>query len=237
VAPEAPDQDGPEWLLALFSLWWLVAVAPGCSQRVRGRRSRPGGATSRSDDGRHRLIQVGGHLPHAALPRQPLGKYGKRATPSLIVSKGLLQAVRREAVQAVAHWWGITAQTVTAWRKALHIGGQPTRGTLRLKVEHGKDRALDVLPPAVAKARDPERCRKLGSAHRGRPMPEHVREALRQGRNRRGLAHAAGMPWSAQDDELMRTLPPAEAAKRTGRTLGVISSRRYELHLPRGRRG
>jgi hypothetical protein len=44
-----------------------------------------------------------------------------------------------------------------------------------------------------------------------------------------------GQPWSAEEDELVRTLPPSEAAKRTRRRLRTIYKRRYELKLPDGR--
>jgi hypothetical protein len=45
-----------------------------------------------------------------------------------------------------------------------------------------------------------------------------------------------GEPWEAWEDELLRTLPPAEVAKRTGRTLSAALSRRHVLGLPDGRR-
>ena len=35
---------------------------------------------------------------------------------SLVVYKGLAKAVRPESAQAVAHWWGLTPQTVTKVR-------------------------------------------------------------------------------------------------------------------------
>jgi hypothetical protein len=36
----------------------------------------------------------------------PIGKSGRRR--SLVVYKGLARAIRREANQAVCHWWGLT---------------------------------------------------------------------------------------------------------------------------------
>src|SRR4051794_24266947 len=50
----------------------------------------------------------------------PVGKRG-RAT-SLVVYGGLAEAVRREAVQAVCRWWGVSRGTVWKWRKALGVG-------------------------------------------------------------------------------------------------------------------
>jgi hypothetical protein len=46
----------------------------------------------------------------------------------------------------------------------------------------------------------------------------------------------AGPPWTAQEDALLRVLPAAEVARRTGRTPGAVYARRRELRLPDGRR-
>lgn len=46
---------------------------------------------------------------------------------------------------------------------------------------------------------------------------------------------SAGKPFSAFDDKLIRTLPPAVAAKRTRRTLTTVNCRRYALGLADGR--
>jgi hypothetical protein len=35
----------------------------------------------------------------------------RRGRPCLVVYRGLARAVRRQAEQAVAHWWGISEQT------------------------------------------------------------------------------------------------------------------------------
>jgi hypothetical protein len=42
-----------------------------------------------------------------------------------------------------------------------------------------------------------------------------------------------GRPWTAAEDELVRALPPAEAAAQTGRTAGSVYGRRRRLKLPR----
>jgi len=42
-------------------------------------------------------------------------------------------------------------------------------------------------------------------------------------------------PWSAKQDDLVRRLSPAEAARRTGRTLCAVYSRRSMLGLKRFR--
>ena len=42
-------------------------------------------------------------------------------------------------------------------------------------------------------------------------------------------------PWKAEEDELVRTLEPKEVAKRTGRPLRTVHSRRYILGITRER--
>src|SRR5271165_3958276 len=40
---------------------------------------------------------------------------------AFILCGDLVRAVRRESAIAVCHWWGVTPQTVTVWRKALDV--------------------------------------------------------------------------------------------------------------------
>jgi hypothetical protein len=60
----------------------------------------------------------------------PVGK-ALRAK-SLVIFGALERAIRRESNTAVCHWWGVTPQTVTKWRKALGVG-PVIAGTRRLK--------------------------------------------------------------------------------------------------------
>ena len=46
-------------------------------------------------------------------------KEGHRRQRAIVLFDCLAEAVRSEATQAVAHWWGVTSQTVTVWRNAL----------------------------------------------------------------------------------------------------------------------
>ena len=144
--------------------------------------------------------------------------------------------------------------TVTLWRRALGVG-HVREGTHRLR----SDLAYEPGPTAgrkkgQAKNSDPARRAKLAAAKRGKPSPPHVVEAMRKGRlgtphsaearaemsaahKRRGTRPPkAGRPWTAEEDALVRTLPAAEAARRTGRTLVAAWSRRRVLGLPDGRR-
>ena len=46
-----------------------------------------------------------------------------------------------------------------------------------------------------------------------------------------------GRAWTPEEDELVRALPPAEAAERTGRTLPAVHERRRALGIARRHRG
>ena len=63
-------------------------------------------------------------------------------------------------------------------------------------------------------------------------------EAVRVMRSRLGIPNPAARPgaygsppWTAAEDRLVRTLPPAQAAARTGRTMHAVYGRRQELGL------
>jgi hypothetical protein len=182
-----------------------------------------------------------------------VGTHG--SSRGLVLYGALARALRQESSLAVAYWWGVTAQTVTIWRKALGVG-PTTTGTsvLRARVmlgEHGQ-RMRNL---GRAKARDPERCEKIAAARRGKARPPHVIEAIRRAhtgrvhseeeRRKRSDAHkrlgtwppAAGRPWTEAEDAVVRSLRLCEAAKvLTGRTPASIRSRRRTLGLPDGRR-
>lgn len=182
----------------------------------------------------------------------PLGRRRGHSSRGLVVYGALAKAVRRESNQAVAHWWGVTGQTVTVWRKALGVGS--TTGTQRLRSRYGHSLAARRgLRRAQAKARDPVRRAKIAAARRGKPRPRHVVEAViaahlgsrhtKVARRKMSLAHksrgtwppAAGRPWTAEEDGLIRTLSGKEVARRTGRTLNAVYMRRISLGLPDGR--
>lgn len=181
----------------------------------------------------------------------PIAKRG-RGRHSLVVYKGLARAILREANQAVAYWWGIDPQTVTKWRKALGVG-IATSGTSRLHRETIKQSGEAMRALSVLKARDPERRRKIAEARRGKPRPRYVVEAVRaahQGSHRseetrrrmsethrrRGTLVPGTVPWTAEQDEMVRTLPASEAARWTGRSLVAVYARRNRLQVPDGRK-
>jgi hypothetical protein len=163
----------------------------------------------------------------------PIGKRGRAR--SLVVYKGLARAVRRESKVAVCYCWAITPQTVSKWRKTLGVGPltPATRRRLRDNYFHdGHDAVMQER--SRERMRDPEVLARWGAARRGKPLPRHVTEAAAAAR--RGTHHSAEARrrmsealrqrwrrppfceqlWKEEEDELIRTLPPVEAAQHTG---------------------
>jgi hypothetical protein len=64
-----------------------------------------------------------------------------RKRKGLVVFAGLAEALARESGRAVAHWWGVSNNTVWKWRQALGIAGQRTEGTRRLRRERAQSPA------------------------------------------------------------------------------------------------
>jgi hypothetical protein len=189
-------------------------------------------------------------LSDAPIP-WPLWHSGSHLVP--VVYKGLLRAVRRESEQAVVHWWGVGVELVWKPRKALGVE-LVNEGTYRLKRDYAAEPwFIEARAEAHAKARDPERCAKIAASKQGKPRPAHVvqavidahlgthhseetRRQMSESHRRRGTRPPkAGRPWTAEEDELVRTLPIAAAAEKTGRTRCAVASRRLKLGLPDGR--
>jgi hypothetical protein len=170
----------------------------------------------------HGWVEVGG-ISDTPVP-WPYRRAKGRHSP--ILCGDLVRAVRQEANVVVCHLFGVTPQTVTHWRAALGI-----------------------------KHKNPGTSERKAAPRRGVPRPPHVIATWRAGRpsvvsdatrakisatNRRnGIRPAKGRLrlWTAREDALVRSLRPAEAAKRTRRTLAAIFGHRHELGLPDGRAG
>jgi hypothetical protein len=176
----------------------------------------------------------------------PVGFRGKAR--GLVVYAGLAKAVRREAAIAVCHWWGVTPDTVSRWRKALGVG-PVTAGTRKLRQET----FARAFTPAVwarveAARRSPAVNAKRAAARVGRTQPPEVVEAIRRGRTgikhtaeakakmsaAHQARHAAGAaaerkPWTPGQDALLMTLPLAKVAASTGRSVKAVRVRRQRL--------
>ena len=64
-----------------------------------------------------------GHIPW---PQTIAGR-----NPAFMLCGELVMAIKRESNIAICHWWGVTAQTVSGWRKAFDVP-RTNEGTARL---------------------------------------------------------------------------------------------------------
>ena len=131
--------------------------------------------------GRKVLCEVRGEVTICGLSTAPipwpLCTRG-RGRHSLVVFKDLHKAILRESNQAICHWWGVTPQTVSKWRKALGVE-RNTEGTNRLSTEYGKEPwVVEAIKQAQAKARGPQRRAKIAASRRGKPRPCHVGKSV-----------------------------------------------------------
>jgi hypothetical protein len=190
---------------------------------------------------------------HAGPIPWPIGKRGH--IRAIILYSDLAKAVRLEAGVAIQRWWGVNANTVNKWRRALGVVGQTTAGTTELRREHFDQpwghRARGL---AWAKARDPEGRAKIAASRRGKSRPPEIMAALHKGNvgrrasaeTRRKMSEShrkrgtrppkAVRAWTAEEDAMYRTLRPTEVVQRTGRTLSAVNQRRRVLGVPDGRR-
>ena len=108
-----------------------------------------------------------------------------------------------------------------------------------------------MLALGVLKSRDPQRGAKIAAARRGKPRPAHVLEARHQAwrgshhteetrrqrsptHRKRGTLVPGTIPRTAEEDELLKALPGEEVARRTGRSLEAVYTRRQRLGMPDG---
>lgn len=175
----------------------------------------------------------------------------KSATPAIVLFDCLVDAVQKESNQAVCHWWGVTGQTVSQWRKALGIG-RSNPGTSRLHAANYRDHVGEAMRKALLPAlRSPERRAKISAAKLGKPRPDlsernrlrrgaklstEARQRMKEAWQRHGFVGGkkGARAWTAAEDELVRTLPTAEVVRLTGRTLASVGSRRRKLRLLAG---
>src|SRR5262245_17876842 len=106
------------------------------------------------DEARDRDVVIW-RISDARIP-WPIGKPKGGRAVSLVVFDALADAVRNESNEAVCHWWGITGQTVSKWRKVLGVG-QVTAGTLAVR----REQLVGKRPSAAAR-------RKMRAARRAR---------------------------------------------------------------------
>jgi hypothetical protein len=100
---------------------------------------------------------------------------------ALVLYGDLAEAVRRESAEAVMHFWGVKANTVWTWRKALGVE-QYTEGTRKRKSESFMPHVARLNEASMPTWGSEERQEKIAASKRGKPRPPHVIEAMRVGR-------------------------------------------------------
>lgn len=179
---------------------------------------------------------------------------GRGARLRSIVLFGVLErAVLRESAQAIKYWWGVGSATVAKWRRVLSVP-KGNEGTKRLRIIYARTPAAEAArTKAWSKARDSARREKIAASKRGKKRPAYIIADMRarmlgkkpSEASRRKMSEAHRLrgtrppwlkpAWSAKEDAVVRNLPAADAAVRTGRSLSAVYSRRSELGLNKGR--
>lgn len=168
---------------------------------------------------------------------------------SVVVYGALARAVRRESVQAVAHWWGISVEKVRLIRRALNVSDF-NEGTMRLHRRYAQTPEFRrKAEKAWANAGSPERrainskaqqgrvhskatCRKIAAANRRRVTTDDSRRRRSEAAKRCGAwPPAAGRPWTADEIAVLKTFPRLDAATRTGRSIQSVDAKRRQLGL------
>jgi hypothetical protein len=123
----------------------------------------------------------------------------------LLVTEELVRAVRTESVVALMSWFGVSHNTVYAWRKAFGVEQWGTEGSKRLHQQ---------LSQAG------------GATVRGKPQPkEMIRKRLltRKAFGSRSGGRCWGeQAWKQEELSLLGTLPDDEVAARFGRTVNAV---------------
>jgi len=74
---------------------------------------------------------------HSAAPIPWPFTFASSSRPTFIVCGDLVRAVETESREAVAHWWGVSLETVRLWRRTLGVG-RMTPGTTAIWRETAK---------------------------------------------------------------------------------------------------
>jgi len=121
------------------------------------------------DDERAGKVQVGGwtDAPIAWPRRKKTGRH------SPILCGDLVRAVRTESVAAIMHYWGVSAGTAWAWRKAL--GVDTTDGSRRIA---RRGVPADAAVRGRERAAEPAARARMVASKRGKSAPPQTRAGL-----------------------------------------------------------
>jgi hypothetical protein len=177
----------------------------------------------------------------------PQSRVGRGSVRSIVVCGDLIEAIRQESNQAIAHWWGVSCSAVSLWRKAL-AAPRATPGTSQVYSES----LLEILDAGareklLASLKSPERGAKISAAQRGRKRSPETIEKMRRARKgwkpteetraRMRESHRLRLErdpaWAPEQEALLGTMPDQAVADELCRSVCNIWRRRRKLGIPR----
>jgi hypothetical protein len=149
-------------------------------------------------------------------------KWGTRN--SIILCASLLDAVRKESEEAVAHHWGVVIKVVQKWRRALGVG-RLTKGTHWIM----REQSLENVTPKRSReltesARNAARRPKSGAWKRRMSV-------LTKARIQRNGHVRGSRLWSPDEETLLGTDADRVIAVKLGRSERAVGRRRQELGI------
>lgn len=174
---------------------------------------------------------------------------GRGSGTGLIVCGDLVRAVQMESVSAVAHHWGICADTVSNWRRVLGVP-RMNRGSKAVFQELFAGRLSDEqLARGRIRSKSKKSIDKMSMSKRGRPMHRNTRKALTAAVTRpktRSHRHAISeamkaadiippncVRWTEAEIRLLGTEPDAVVAMQLGKSVDAVRKQRKRLNIPR----
>jgi hypothetical protein len=110
------------------------------------------------------------------------------------------------------------------------VAGREKASARNRDPELDAQRRTKIAASKVGKSRPQHVRDAIGAAGRGRPQSETTRRKRSETHRRSGHRPPWLNPaWTAEEDELVRSLKPKEVAARTGRTLVAVLNRRQVL--------
>jgi hypothetical protein len=178
----------------------------------------------------------------------PVVKRG--GTPSIVLCGDLIEAVRRESVSAIVHWWGVSANTVRIWRRVLGVP-RMTEGTTRLHREAIPDRFDEQTKEKARKAiQSPETRAKMSASRKGKQVHPNTRKAAlaaskrpksddwkakmseRLRREWKDGVRVSHNQWTPEEIALLGTDVDRVIAEQIGRSVECVGVFRRKLGVP-----
>lgn len=154
-------------------------------------------------------------------------------TGSIILCGDLVEAVKKESVEAVCHHWGVCRNVVNLWRKALGVP-EMNSGTRQLRRRARRDARPESQRRATRMARGESVQPRPRLVHeRGHPLVRVSTSHLAKDRMARtGHFSPELRIWTPKEDKFLGTAPDNEIAGLLKRTPNAVGSRRRFLGIP-----